>query len=202
MKMTLLAGFAVVGLAVVASGQSRAARQSASPGASLAGVPAIAFLARTYRLGSYNEKKNPMWEFIMPDENINDWQTLLTVIERTDAHSAVELDRLAEGIMSTYKSNGGQILLARTLRDHSGAAFNYMVAAFEEPGKHRYELNFVKVAMGPKNAAVIVYGIRISDPQDYRAKAKQFLDQSSGEVGQALGQMALPDVGGLPRKVF
>ena len=55
-------------------------------------------------------------------------------------------DRLAEGIMSTYKSRGAKILLARTMQE-SGTPFNYVVAAFEEPDKQRYELSFVKMAL-------------------------------------------------------
>jgi len=53
----------------------------------------------------------------------------LTIIDRLDARTRDELERLAEGIMTKYKSSGGQILAARTLRDASGTPFNYMVAA-------------------------------------------------------------------------
>jgi hypothetical protein len=162
----------------------------------------MTFLDRKYRLGSFNQKQNATWEFITGDERIDDWKTLLTVIDRPDARTREELDRLAEGIMATYKSHGGQILAAKTMREDSGATFNYMVAAFEEPGKQRFELNFVKMALGPKNAAVVIYGVRISDPQDYRTKAKNFLDRSSSQVGRALGNVVLPDIGKLPRKAF
>lgn len=162
----------------------------------------ITFLARPYRLGSFNQKTNATWEFVTADETIDDWKTLLTIIDRPDARSREELDRLAEGIMTTYKSHGGQILAAKTMREDSGAVFNYMVAAFEEPGKQRFELNFVKMALGPKNAAVMMYGVRITDPKDYRTKAKEFLDRNSGEIGRALGNAVLPDIGKLPRKVF
>jgi hypothetical protein len=72
----------------------------------------------------------------------------------------------------------------------------------EEPDKHRFELNFVKMALGPKNAYTIICGVRITDPKDYRAKAKEFLDQHSGELGQALGNAVPPDLGALPRKMF
>jgi hypothetical protein len=37
--------------------------------------------------------------------------------------------------MATYKSHSGQILLTKTMRENSGAVFNYMVAAFEETGQ-------------------------------------------------------------------
>jgi hypothetical protein len=207
--------FAVIGLMAIFSGvdfyrltHSRRQQLSFTPQlaqfipASTANSSALTFLSCTYRLGSYNERKNPMWEFVTAGEDVNDWKTLLTVIDRTDARSPAELDRLAEGIMSTYKSNSGQILLAKTLRDNSGANFNYMVAAFEQPEKHRYELNFVRMAMGAKNAVVIVYGVRIGDSQDYQSKAKQFLDQNSSEIGQALGQMPLPNVSQFSRRVF
>ena len=43
-----------------------------------------------------------------------------------------------------------------------------MVAAFEEPVKNRFELNFVKFGLGPKNAYILVYGARVSDPKDYK----------------------------------
>lgn len=127
----------------------------------------------------------------------------MTVVDSpSDARSRQDLDRLSEGIMANYKSHGGQIVLAKTLRDDSGATFNYMVAAFEDPRKQRYELNFVKLSMGPANAVVTIYGVRVADPQDYRAKAKEFLNQNSAEIGQSLASMALPDVSRLPRREF
>src|SRR5262249_31483585 len=145
---------------------------------------------------------NATWEFVSVDERIDDWKTLLTVIDRPDARSRAELDRLAEGIMATYKSHGGQILAARTTRQDSGALFNYLVAAFEEPGKRRIELNFVRVVLGQKNAAVVIYGVRIADSRDYRTTAKDFLDRRSEEIGHALGNVVLPDISRLPRKPF
>ena len=104
--------------------------------------------------------------------------------------------------MAVYKSSGGQILAARTMRENSGASFNYMVAAFEQPDKHQYELNFVKMALEAKSAVVMIYGVRVSDPRDYRSKAKDFLDRNSGEIGRALGGMPLPDISKLPRREF
>ncbi len=165
-------------------------------------APEMSFLERKYLLGSFNQKQNATWEFVTRDETIDDWKTLLTIIDRPDARTREELDRLAEGIMSAYKSHGGRILAAKTMRQDSGEVFNYMVAAFEEPGKQRFELNFVKAALGPKNAAVVIYGVRITDPRDYRTKAKNFLDRSSDEVGRALGNMVLPDISKLPRRTF
>jgi len=160
------------------------------------------FLNQTYQLGSYNQKHNPTWEFVTGGETVDDWKTLVTIIDRPDARTHEELDRLAEGVMVNYKTHGGQILLAKTMREDSGATFNYMVAAFEEPAKQRYELNFVKVRLGSTNAVISIYGVRISDPQDYRTKAKNYLDQSSGEVGRALGAAVLPEISKLPRRVF
>jgi hypothetical protein len=165
-------------------------------------APTITLLARTYRLGSFNQKNQATWEFITAGEKIDDWTTLVTLIDRPDAHTREELDRLAEGVMSFYKTHGGKILSAKTMSGESGGVFNYMVAAFEEPAKHRFELNFVKMALGPKNAYIVIYGVRISDPADYRGKAKSFLDQQSGPVGHALANAVLPDVGKLPRKEF
>ena len=77
-----------------------------------------------------------------------------------------------------------------------------MVAAFDEPAKQRFELNFVKMAFGPANAGIMIYGVRITDPRDYRTSAKEFLDRNSGEVGRALGNGVLPDISKLPRKVY
>ena len=88
------------------------------------------------------------------------------------------------------------------MKDKAGVNFNYMVAAFEQPEKHQFELNFVKFAMGPKNAYVFIYGARVSDPVDYRTKGKQFLDQHSTEIGHALEDAVLPDISTLPRKEF
>jgi hypothetical protein len=167
-----------------------------------AATPAINFLARTYRLGSFNQKPQAMWEFVSAGETVAEWTTLLTLIDRPDAHTRQDLDRLSEGIKTTYGSHGGKILKAQTMRDASGAAYNYMVVAFEEPAKHRFELNFVKAALSPKNAYVAVYGVRITDPRDYLGKAKAFLNEHSGEVGRALENAPLPDLSRLPRKEF
>ena len=160
------------------------------------------FLNQTYTLGSYNQKHNPTWEFVTGGETVDNWNTLITLIDRPDARTHEEMDRLSEGVMLNYKNHGGQILLAKTMQEQSGAPFNYMVAAFEEPQQQRYELNFVKVGLGKTNAIISIYGVRVSDPQDYRAKAKNYMDQSSGQVGQALGGAVLPDISALPRKVF
>jgi hypothetical protein len=143
-----------------------------------------------------------MWEFVAAGEDINAWTTLMTIIDRPDAHTRGELDRVAEGIKQVYESHGGKILMAKTMVDSTGAPYDYMLAAFDEPAQHRYEMNFVKVAQGPKNVYTVIYGARISDPTDYVSKAKRFLSTQSGPVGDALEKAVLPDIGKLPRTVF
>ncbi len=164
--------------------------------------PSLMFMGKPYRLASYNQQHSPMWELVQDGESINDWKTLLTILERPDVRTREELDRLAEGIMAAYKSRGSQILMAKTMPSDSGAAFNYMVVAFEEPDKKRFELNFVKVELGAKNAGVVIYGVRVTDPHSYLAKAKEFLNRESQDVGRAVGEFAMPDLSKLPRKVF
>lgn len=66
----------------------------------------------------------------------------------------------------------------------------------------RFELNFVKLALGSKNAVVAVYGVRISDPKDYKAAAKAFLDQNSQTIGKALEVAKFPALEKLPRREF
>jgi hypothetical protein len=83
------------------------------------GAP-ITFLSRTYQLGSFR-KQNATWEYLSGGETIENWTTLTTLIDRPDARTLPDLDRLAEGIMSTYQSHCGQILLAKSRRDHCGA---------------------------------------------------------------------------------
>jgi hypothetical protein len=162
--------------------------------------PRITLLGRTYHLGSYNQTVQPSWEFVTDGENVQNWTTLLTIIDRADAANRKDLDRLAEGIMANYKANRGQILLAKTFPAPTGT-YNYMAAAFEEPARNRFELNFVKAAMGPKNAYVIVYGVRVSD-QNYLQKGRQFLNQHSSEIGDALEKFTLPDLSTFPRQPF
>ncbi|MEO8027272.1 MAG: hypothetical protein ABI823_12405 [Bryobacteraceae bacterium] len=167
------------------------------------GGPTVTLLAKTYRLGSHNHKSNATWEFVTGSETVNTWSTLVTLIDRPDAKTRPELDRLAEGVMANYKSHSGQVLLAKTMADSTGTPFNYLVAAFEEPAKKRYELNFVKIALGKsKNAYIVVYGVRVADPKEYQAKAKAFLSQQSGPIGKALESFAVPDLASLPKKFF
>lgn len=162
----------------------------------------VNLLGRPYHLGSYSQKNDPMWEFITADETIDNWKTLVTIIDRADAHTRQDMDRLAEGVMQNYKSHGAKILLAKTMADGAGTPYNYILAAFDETAKRRYEFDFVKVSLAGTNAAIAIYGVRITDPTDYLAKAKTFLTQHSGEAGNAISNMVLPDVDKLPRKVF
>lgn len=156
--------------------------------------PTLLFQSRTYTLGSFNQKQNPMWEFVAPNENVNNWKTLLTLVDRADARSREDLDRLATGLMSTYQANNGRILLAKTFQDNSGAPYNYMVAAFEQPNR-THELNFVKIALAGDKAYVAIYGVRTAD-------AKNFLTQNSTEIGRALNDLKVPHLDSLPRKTF
>jgi hypothetical protein len=167
-----------------------------------AAAPEIAFLGRRYHLASFNQQTNPQWEFVAPGETVNDWKTLITLIDRPDAHTKPELDRLAEGIMGTYKSHGAKILMAKTMQEPGGAPYNYMVAAFEEPATQRFELNFVKIALGSTNAEIMICGVRVGGTPDYATKARAFLDQHSSEIGRTLGETAMPDVSKLPRRPF
>jgi len=191
------------------AGGALAALLAATPGTSaaqnLSGSKAVntstQFMDRTYHLGSFNQKNTAMWEFVPASETVDNWTSLLTVIDRPDAHSREELDRLAEGIMQNYQSHKGQILMAKTMVGKSGEPFNYMVVAFDQPALRRYELSFAKVGLAQKNAYVMVYGVRIIDP-DYVGKAKAFLTQHSGEIGKALETAALPEISSLPRKEF
>lgn len=163
---------------------------------------AVSFLGRQYRLGSYNERNNRMWEFVTGGETVNNWTTLLTLIDRPDARSRQDLDRLAEGILATYRSRGAKILMARTMTPRPDMVFNYAIAAFEEPKQQRYELNFVKMQLGADHANVAVYGVRIADPQDYRTKARAFVEANSSEIGRALENLPMPDLATLPRREF
>jgi hypothetical protein len=160
-------------------------------------APSISFLSQTYRLGSFNQRQHPMWEFVTTNESVNNWTTMVTLVERADARTREDLDRLAEGLMSNYKAHRGRILLAKTMQDDSGAPYNYMVVGFEQPEQSRYELNFVKIALGEKAAVVAIYGVRVTD-----AKAKEFLNRESSEIGRALNVFQAPEMNRLPRNTF
>ncbi len=164
-------------------------------------APAIYFLSRTYHLASFNQKDKPMWEFVSGDETVDAWTTRLTIIDRPDARSGTEIARAEAGIKSDYEAHGGKILMAKTLNS-SNAEYSYTVVGTDDPAKQRYEISFVKAGMSQRNGYVAIYDVRISDPTDYVGKAKLFLHQHSAEVGNALGQMNLPDISRLPRTEF
>jgi hypothetical protein len=161
----------------------------------------ISFLGRTYKLASHNHKASAMWEFTTGAENVNNWSTLLTVLDRPEAKTRPELDQLAQGILDTYKQKGGKVLMARTM-SANGVPFNYIIVAFPQPALKRFELNFVKLALAPNNAIITVYGVRIDDPTNDAAKAKAFLSANSEPIGKALEQLALPSTASLPRREF
>jgi hypothetical protein len=166
-------------------------------------MPKLTFMNSVYTLASHNEKNNhPMWEFTTGGEPIDQWNSLVTLIDRPEAKTMEEMDRLSQGIMEVYTTHGGKVLKAQTFQDTSGKPFNYMVAAFDEPQAHRFELNFVKIATGPQHAYTAIYGVRITDPQDYVGKANKFLNEHSAEIGHALGEAKFPALDTLPRKEF
>jgi len=167
-----------------------------------AGAPSLTFLGKNYHLGSYNQKSKPMWEFTSTPETVNKWSTLVTVIDRTDAASMTNLDGLAEGTLTAFKNSGAKILIAQTMKDRTGKPYNYIVAAIDEPQNHRYELNFLKIGMGVKNAYILIYGARITDPVDYKAKAAKFVENHSRDIGLALDAMTAPDMSRWPRTTF
>ena len=188
---------ALLSLLTCACGKVTSASEKAMPASTN-----ITLLGQTYHLGSFNQKVKPTWEFVTGTETVDNWTTLVTLIDRPDAPTRPDLDRLAEGIMANYKSHAAQILMAKTFPNSPSGAYNYMASAFEEPAQHRFELNFVKMAMGPKNAYVVIYGARVTDPQNYLRMGKDYLNQHSGEIGDALEKFALPDLTALPRKEF
>jgi hypothetical protein len=166
-----------------------------------AALTTISLLGHAYHLGSFNQKAKPTWEFVTGTETVDNWTTLVTIIDRPDAQNRKDLDGVSEGIMANYKSHGAQILMGKTFPTPAGV-YNYLAAAFEEPAKHRFELNFAKMAMGPRNAYVVIFGARVTDPQNYLQKGKEYLNQHSGEIGTALEHFELPDLSTLPRKEF
>jgi hypothetical protein len=145
----------------------------------------VRFLGREYKLGFQAAKPNPMFEYVTGGETVQNWTSLVTLIDRADAKTLPDLDRLAQGVMDTYKSRGGKVLMARTMKDAGGKPLNYMIVAFEDPAKKRWELSFVKAAMGAKNAYIAVYGVRVAEP-------KKFLTDNSQAIGQELEKLSGP----------
>ena len=56
--------------------------------------------------------------------------------------------------------------------------------------------------MGAKNAYILIYGARITDPVDYKAKASKYVDNNSRQIGMALDAAAAPSVSRWPRTAF
>lgn len=156
----------------------------------------LTFLGKKFELASYNHKASAMWEFTTGGENVNNWTTLLTVLERPEAKTMPDLDRLAQGIVNTYTAQHGKIMLAKTMQGPKGV-FNYIMVAFEQPAHQRYELNFVKLALVNQKAIVTVYGVRVPF-----AEAKAFVNANSQVIGQGLELMAEPQTAAWPRKEF
>lgn len=161
----------------------------------------ISFLGRNYRLASHNHKASAMWEFTTGKETVDNWTTLLTILDRPEAKNRTDLDRLAQGILDNYKQKGGKVLMAKTM-SANGVPFNYIMVAFPQPAQKRFEINFVKIAMAQTNAVIAVYGVRVEDPTNDASKAKAFLSANSEAIGKALETAALPATSALPRREF
>ena len=80
----------------------------------------VTFQGRSYRLGSFNQKANAMWEFVSAPETVNNWTTLLTIVDRSDARTVADMNRLAQGVLDTDMDRGAKVLLARTMKDAAG----------------------------------------------------------------------------------
>jgi len=80
-------------------------------------------------------------------DSIDDWKTLITAIDRADARTKEGLDRW-RGFCRATNVTAQRFCWRRRIQDRSGAPYNYVVAAFEEPAKHRVRAEFVKMAMG------------------------------------------------------
>jgi hypothetical protein len=165
--------------------------------------PTLTFMSKTYQLASFSHMNRPMWEFASPPETVDNWTSMVTLVECPGTHTNADVDKVAEGLVSIYRENHAQILMSKTMTGKSGKPYDYLVAAFEEPTKHRFEIDFVRVAlMEDHQAWCLIYGKRIADAEDYLAKSKVYLNQHSSEVGQALEAMSLPSKDNFPRKEF
>ena len=154
-------------------------------------------------MASFNQKASPMWEFVSPSETVNNWTTLLTIVESPTARTREDLDRVSEGVLNAYKSRNARVLMAKTMADAAGTPYNYMVVAFDEPSHRRFELNFVKAVLSPKGGAyLMIYGVRVADSNDYVTKAKAFLNEQSAAIGKELEKLPLPAMASMPRREF
>ena len=161
-------------------------------------TPAVHFLSKTFHLVSFHEKDQPTWQFVTGDETMDNWTTLFTIVDRPDVRPGKELDKLAEDVKSDIAAHGGKVLVSTKMQDINGD-FIYLVLGHDEAAKNTYELRFVKVGSGRRNAYVASYSVRITDPQDYAGKTKTFLHGQSAVIGKALSEVSLPDINKLPR---
>ena len=164
--------------------------------------PTLQLLGKTYKLGSYNQNARPMWEFTAGGQTVNNWTTLVTVIDRPDVKSNGDVDKLAEGMVTGYRKAGATVLLTKTFRDPAGKPYDYLVAAFNEPDHHRMEINYAKLAMGTTNGYIQIYAVRVTGPGDYRKASATFVTKNSETIGKALDHASAPDTSTWPRKTF
>jgi hypothetical protein len=162
----------------------------------------MTFLSKSYSLGSFSQSEtSALWECVSGGETVDNWTTLISLMEhRYPGSGRPELDHWAEVVMRTYKSNGGQIQVAKQMKDKAGVAFYYVVVAYDEPENHRFEMDFVRFGLGQKNGYTMTYAVRVSDRKDYRGKNKEFMEQHSAEIAQAIETAVVPDMSKLPRK--
>jgi hypothetical protein len=159
-------------------------------------------MGHSYHLASFNQKDKPTWQFVGGDEAVGTWTTMFTIVDRPEAHANSNLEKLAEGVKADYEAHGNRVLISQALFDPKGEAYHYLVVSFDERSKNRMQFSFVKIGLGRHNVYVAIYDVRVTDPTDYGSKARTFLHQRSAEIGTALGQMELPDIGKLPRTEF
>jgi len=151
------------------------------------------FLNKTYTLKGIAPAPGRMWEFAPEGETLENWTTLVTLIDRPDAADLKAMDQVSQGILEHYQKNGGQIMMAKSLKGSDGQPFNFLIGAFDQKAHHRFELNYVRVFMRQPNAMIAIFAARVSDEGDYLVKAKSFLDHQSGLIGHALETTVFPN---------
>lgn len=164
--------------------------------------PEVKMLNRIYRLAYYGKSNYEMWEFTSGAETVDNWTTLVTILNYPEATSLQRMDQLSEGLIKVYKSSGGQVLKAKSQQDAFGGVCNTIIVAFDEADAKRYELCFVKVAMGKSHAYAAIYGVRIPDLIDRHAKANAFLKENAIAIEQAMLSTRFPATESLPRQSF
>ncbi|HTP87099.1 MAG TPA: hypothetical protein VMJ34_09125 [Bryobacteraceae bacterium] len=162
------------------------------------GPPAVHFMGKTYRLASFHAKDQATWQFYLEGETADNWTTMFTIVDRPEAQSGKEIDKLADDVKADYAAHGGKVFVTQKNQDVNGD-YTYVVVGYDSPAKQTYELQFVKIGKKFRNGYVASYGVRITDPKDYAAKTKAFLHGQSIEIAKALAEVSLPDIGKLPR---